>query len=194
MARIAPFRAHRFDPSIVGDLTPIVTQPYDKIGPKLQDKYYARSPYNIARIIKSKEQVANATTNYPEAGRLFRKWLSDGILRPDPEPGVYPYYQFFTAEGHEHTRKGFVALTALEEGQVRAHEWTLAGPKADRLRLLQQIEANDELIFMLFSDAEHRAVEIMDHAIADMSPIIEVKDDFGETHRVWRIAQPEIYG
>lgn len=193
MARIAPFRAHRFDPSIVGDLTPIVTQPYDKIGPPLQDEYYARSPYNIARIIKSKEQIGKPTTDYSEAGRLFRKWLSDGIIRPDPEPGVYPYYQVFKAEGREHTRKGFVALVALEEGQVRAHERTLAGPKADRLRLLQQIEANDELIFMLFSDAEHRAVEIMDHAIADMSPIIEVKDDFGETHRVWRIAQPEIY-
>jgi uncharacterized protein (DUF1015 family) len=192
MARIAPFRAHRFDPSIVGDLTPIVTQPYDKIGPALQDEYYARSPYNIARIIKSKEQIADPTTNYAEAGRLFRKWLSDGIIRPDPEPGVYPYYQFFTAEGRDHTRKGFVASVALEEGQVRAHERTLAGPKADRLRLLQQIEANDELIFMLFSDAEHRAVEIMDDAIADASPIIEVKDDFGEMHRVWRIAQPEI--
>ena len=119
MARIAPFRAYRFNPSVVGDLTAIVTQPYDKIGPKLQDEYYARSPYNIARIIKSKEQIANSSTDYPEAGKLFRQWLLDGILRPDPEPGLYPYYQSFKAGGREFTRKGFVALVALEEGQKR---------------------------------------------------------------------------
>lgn len=193
MANIAPFRAYRFDTSVVGDLTPIVTQPYDKIGPELRDDYYARNPCNIARVIKSKEQAADSTTDYPEAGKIFRKWLSDGVLQPDAEPGIYPYYQIFKVGDREFTRKGFVALIALEEGQVRAHEKTLAGPKADRLRLLRQIEANDELIFMLFSDAENRAVEMMDSAIAESTPLIDVKDDFGETHRVWRITDSKIH-
>jgi uncharacterized protein (DUF1015 family) len=187
MAHIAPFRAYRFDPAIVGDLAPIVTQPYDKINPKLQDEYYARSPHNMARVIKSKEQIANPSTDYPEAGEVFRQWLSTGVLRQDTEPALYPYYQVFKADGREFTRKGFVALVALEEGQVRAHERTLAGPKADRLRLLRQIEANDELIFMLFSDAEGRVVDAMDQVTKKSAPLIEVKDDFGETHRVWRI-------
>ncbi|MBM3324469.1 MAG: DUF1015 domain-containing protein, partial [Calditrichaeota bacterium] len=173
MAQIAPFRAYRFDPAVVGDLTPIVTQPYDKIGPKLQEEYYARSPYNVARVIKSKEQVANPSTDYPEAGQLFRQWLSSGVLRSEAEPGLYPYYQIFKVDGREFTRKGFVALVALEEGQVRAHERTLAGPKADRLRLLRQIEANDELIFMLFSDAQGRVVNAMEQSIANRPPIIE---------------------
>lgn len=192
MARIAPFRAYCFDPSVVGDLTPIVTQPYDKIGPKLQDEYYARSPYNMARVIKSKEQNANPATDYPEAGQVFRQWLSNGVLRQDLEPGFYPYYQLFRVNGREFTRKGFVAAVALEEGQVRAHERTLAGPKADRLRLLRQIETSDELIFMLFSDAARKTVETMDRAIANTAPSIEVKDDFGETHRVWRITDKSI--
>ncbi|MBU1706865.1 DUF1015 domain-containing protein [bacterium] len=192
MAHIAPFRAYRFNTSIVGDLTPVVTQPYDKIGPPLRDEYYARSPYNIARVIKSKEQEADSSTDYPEAGQIFQKWLSDGVLRPDTEPGIYPYYQIFHVEGREYTRKGFVALVELEEGQVRAHEKTLAGPKADRLRLLRQIEASDELIFMLFSDAKNQAVEIMDQVVAQSAPIMDVKDDFGETHRVWQIADSKI--
>jgi uncharacterized protein (DUF1015 family) len=192
MASIAPFRAHSFDTAVTGDLTPIVTQPYDKIGPKLQDEYYARSPYNMARIIKSKEQNSNPTTDYPEAGRLFREWLSGGILRRDSESAFYPYYQIFRANGRQFTRKGFVASVALEESQVRAHERTLAGPKADRLRLLRQIETSDELIFMLFSDPARRVVEIMDSVTAHTAPFIEVKDDFDETHRVWRITDKNI--
>ncbi|MFH1011165.1 MAG: DUF1015 domain-containing protein [bacterium] len=193
MAHIAPFRAYRFDPAVVGDLAPVVTQPYDKIGPKLQEEYYARSPYNVARIIKSKEQVANPSTDYPEAGQLFRQWLSGGVLRQESEPGLYPYYQVFKVDGREFTRKGFVALVALEEGQVRAHERTLAGPKADRLRLLRQVQANDELIFMLFSDAQGRVVNAMEHSIENRPPLIEVKDDFGELHRVWKITDPKIF-
>ncbi len=192
MAHITPFRAYRFDTSIVGDLTPVVTQPYDKIGPPLRGEYCARSPYNIARVIKSKEQETDSSTDYPEAGQIFQKWLSDGVLRPDAKPGVYPYYQIFNVEGREYTRKGFVALVELEEGQVRAHEKTLAGPKADRLRLLRRIEASDELIFMLFSDAKNQAVEMMDVAIAQSAPIMDVKDDFGETHRVWQITDSKI--
>jgi uncharacterized protein (DUF1015 family) len=158
----------------------------------LGDEYYARSPYNIARVIKSKEQETDSSTDYPEAGQIFQRWLSDGVLRPDAKPGLYPYYQIFNVEGREFTRKGFVALVELEEGQVRAHEKTMAGPKADRLRLLRRIEASDELIFMLFSDAKNQAVEMMDQAIASSAPIMDVKDDFGETHRVWQITDTKI--
>ena len=43
MAHIEPFRALRYDPKRVS-IPQVVTQPYDKITPMMQDRYYAASP------------------------------------------------------------------------------------------------------------------------------------------------------
>src|SRR5271170_65566 len=50
MARIYPFRALRYNPSRVR-IEDVVTQPYDKITPSMQQAYYQRSPHNLVRII-----------------------------------------------------------------------------------------------------------------------------------------------
>ena len=45
MATVVPFRALRYDPArvVAGD---VVTQPYDKITPEMQERYYAASAFN----------------------------------------------------------------------------------------------------------------------------------------------------
>jgi uncharacterized protein (DUF1015 family) len=187
MAKIAPFRALRFDPAQCGDLNLIVTQPYDKIGKDLQAEYYKRSPFNVSRIIKSDEVNQDPETPYPVAAKTFRDWIEQGLLKTDSLPAIYIYYQTFRFQSREYTRKGFVASVELEDKGVRAHENTLAGPKADRLRLLRALECSDELTFMLFSDSAHSAAKQMDEDIAGRPPLIEVKDDFGETHRLWAV-------
>src|SRR5882757_4910108 len=50
MARIYPFRALRYNPSMVR-VEEVVTQPYDKITPAMQQAYYQRSLYNLVRVI-----------------------------------------------------------------------------------------------------------------------------------------------
>ena len=50
MADILPFRALRYDLEQVS-ASEVVTQPYDKITPAMQEGYYAASPYNLVRII-----------------------------------------------------------------------------------------------------------------------------------------------
>ncbi|MFL6462776.1 MAG: DUF1015 family protein, partial [Bryobacteraceae bacterium] len=46
MAHIEPFRAFRYDSTKVS-IAEVATQPYDKITPAMQDRYYAASPYNL---------------------------------------------------------------------------------------------------------------------------------------------------
>ena len=53
MARIYPFRALRYDISRV-HMEDVVTQPYDKITPEMQQRYYDASPYNLIRVILGK--------------------------------------------------------------------------------------------------------------------------------------------
>lgn len=190
MAKIAPFAALRYDTAVAGDINKLVSQPYDKIDRALQINYYERDPHNIVRIILSDECVKDKETPYPGAAKTLNGWVEKGILKTDPQPAIYVYYQTFKFRGQTYTRKGFIASVELEEKGVRAHEHTLAGPKADRLRLLRATETNDENIFMLFSDPQHEAVKIMDSAIAGKKPLIEAVDDYGETHKVWAITDP----
>ena len=93
MARIAPFRGTRYNPDMVGDLSRVVTLPYDRITPELQDKYYAQSDYNICRVIKGKAEDADAESAnvYTRAGATWRQWIAEGAVAEDAEPALYGY-------------------------------------------------------------------------------------------------------
>ena len=97
MADIHPFRAFRYDPRQVSP-DQVVTQPYDKITPTLQDRYYAASPYNLVRIILGRrEETDNSTNNvYSRAAGYFNAWRQQGILRQDSDPSIYLYSQRFS--------------------------------------------------------------------------------------------------
>ena len=62
MAEIRPFHALRYDPLRV-PLQNVVTQPYDKITPAMQDKYYSLSPYNLVRVILGKPEASDQDGN-----------------------------------------------------------------------------------------------------------------------------------
>src|SRR5690242_5833985 len=100
MAHIEPFRALRYDPTRVS-IPQVVTQPYDKITPQMQDGYYAASPQNLVRIILGEAEPADDTEKnvYSRAAANFREWRSSGVLRRDPEPAIYAYQQHFKVPG-----------------------------------------------------------------------------------------------
>ena len=58
MAHIEPFRAFRYDPTRVS-LHQVLTQPYDKITPAMQERYYAANPHNLVRIILGKRNATD---------------------------------------------------------------------------------------------------------------------------------------
>ena len=194
MADIHPFRAFRYDPQKIS-LAQVVTQPYDKITPALQDRYYAASPHNLVRIILGRQEAHDNPLNnvYSRAASCFRDWRQQDILRQDSLPSVYIYSQRFTLPGSttELERRGFIGLGRVEDysaGIVFRHEQTLAKPKADRLDLLRSTRAHFGQIFMLYEDSG--AVESLLATSAD--PDITVTDDCGVIHRVWQISDPDL--
>jgi len=191
MAVIHPFRGIRYNLDAVGDLSKVVTQPYDRIGPKEEEEYKNRSPYNIVRVIGGKVPPAD-DAEYLRRAETFREWLADGILVQDPEPGIYAYWQRFEWDGKAHTRKGFVALIDLRESGVKAHERTLKGPKEDRLKLLRACEANFGHVFLLYRDPSLAASKAVSEAIAGKEPDMRATDDFGNEHLLWRITDPAV--
>ncbi len=189
MALLYPFQGIRYNPEVARDLNLVVTQPYDKTTPSMQDAYYLRSPYNAVRITLNLEKRGNPETDYAVAGATFKQWLDYGVLIRDPTPAIYAYYQQYTMEGRVTLRKGFIALLDLKDfgSAILPHELTLAAPKQDRLRLIRSLEGNEDLIYMLYSDAERTVNRIMDRSVAGRQPEIEVRDEYETIHRVWAI-------
>jgi uncharacterized protein (DUF1015 family) len=192
MADILPFTALRYDEQQV-TLTQVVTQPYDKIAPAMQERYYAASPFNLVRIILDRHESDDTASNnvYTRAAEYFRDWRGKGVLRPDPAPSIYAYSQRFRdpATNAERERRGFIALGRLEDYSAKVvfrHEQTLAKPKADRLDLLRATRAQFEQLFMLYEDSGEIEALLAD---ATTNPATtEVTDEYGVVHRIWQIS------
>lgn len=189
MAKIYPFRGIRYNPKAVGELSQVVTQPYDRIGQREEAEYLRRSPYNFVRLIGTKTPPKDEA-DYASRAKLFQSWLSAGILVQDERPGFYLYRVRFTHDGKEHERLGFVALLDLRESLVKKHERTLRGPKEDRLKLFRATEAHLEHIFLLYRDPESRATQALKTAVAGEGPHLRARDDFGNVHEMWHVAEP----
>src|SRR5882762_3046660 len=194
MAYIVPFRALRYDPKRVDPAT-VVTQPYDKITPESQERYYASGPYNLVRLILGKGEPADNEQNnvYSRAAGFFRDWRRDGVFLQDPQPSVYAYSQRFLipGTGKSAERQGFIALGRVEDYSAQVvfrHEQTLAKPKADRLDLLRATRAHFGQIFMLYNDTG----EIDALLAQDTTPTTEVTDEYGVLNRIWRVSDPGV--
>lgn len=194
MATISPFRAWRYAADRVR-LPDAVTQPYDKITPEMQERYYKASPYNLVRIILGKQEPGDGDQEnvYTRAAGRFQEWRQMGILSQDPRPCLYRYSQTFTIPGtSQHAeRRGFIAAGQIEEYSARVvfrHEQTLAKPKADRLNLLRATRAHFGQIFMLYSSGG-KVDALLESTGA---PDIEVTDEYSVIHRVWKICSPDV--
>jgi len=195
MARIYPFRAWRYNPSAVR-LEDVVTQPYDKISPAMQQAYYQRSPFNLVRIILGLPELFDAERGenvYTRAARDFRSWREQGVLTQEKTPCIFAYAQRFKVPGTEivKERRGFIALGKLHdyaEKVVFRHEQTLAKPMSDRLNLLRATHAHFGQIFMLYSDPAGSVEKILYEGNGPAEA--EVTDEYGVLHRLWKIGDP----
>ncbi|MEI6632957.1 MAG: DUF1015 domain-containing protein [Chlamydiota bacterium] len=198
MAAIYPFRGYRYNQEKVKDVGLVFAEPYDKITPELQEKYYRRHPYNIVRFSKGKTTAQDSPKDnqYTRARAFLDACIAEGILVREAIEALYVYEQEYSfAGGPVKTRRGFIALGRLEEfgkGGVMPHERTLAGPKADRLNLMQATAAQSGLIFMLYSDPEQAVTRALSQATR-RPPEIEARDDDGVVHRVWVVTDPGVH-
>ncbi|MGA8143599.1 MAG: DUF1015 domain-containing protein [Candidatus Acidiferrales bacterium] len=197
MAEIRPFRAYRYDTNRVA-LKDVLTQPYDKITPAMQDRYYAASPYNLIAIEKGRVMPSDTAENnvYTRAAKKLDEWIAEKILVQDAAPSIYVYAQDYLVPG-THSRRariGFIALGRVEDygaHVVFPHERTLSAPKADRIELLRHTRAQTGQLFMLYDDAS-RKIETLLEDIARRNSPIEMRDEFDVTHKLWPVTDVDV--
>jgi uncharacterized protein (DUF1015 family) len=195
MAQVHPFRAFRYNPARVS-FDRVLTQPYDKISPAMQEKYYAADAHNLIAVEKGRVSPNDSAENnvYTRAASALEDWIHKQVVVQDPAPSFYAYSQEYTVPGTDErrTRRGFIGAGKLEDysaGVVFRHEQTLSGPKADRLELLRRTRTHTGQLFMLYSDPQRRIDAILAEAESN-APGTELGDEYGVLHRLWVIADP----
>ena len=197
MAEIRAFRAYRYNTERVAPAD-VLTQPYDKITPAMQERYYAASPYNLIPIEKGRATPKDSPENnvYTRAAAKLHDLIAADILKRDATPAIYAYAQEYSVPGTNthRTRRGFIGLGRVEDyeaGVVFRHEHTLSGPKADRLELLRQTHVQTGLLFMLYDDPQKQIDTILE-VQGRATPAVESKDEYGVTHRLWPLTDATV--
>ncbi len=186
MADVRPFRGIRYNPAKVPDLSAVITQPYDKITPEMQQAYYDKHHLSFVRLILPKGHDP-----YGESKRTCAAWLENGTLYRDQAPAFYALRQEFEVGGRKLVRRGFIGVVRVEEferGIILPHERTLSKPKADRLNLTRATEKDFEQIFLLYDDPAGK----VDEALAFTGvPTMAATDEYGVHQQVWAITNPD---
>ena len=205
MARIYPFRALRYDTHKV-KMEDVVTQPYDKITPEMQQAYYDRSKYNLIRVILGKKEPGDTDpfapipgetpqTVYTRAAESLASWRKKAILKEEAEPALYGYSQTYTVPGTQEVRerRGFIGLGHLydyADQVVYRHEQTFPKHKSDRLALFKATRAYCEQIYMLYSDPAFTAEQLI---FESGNPAdLEITDEYDVVHKVWKLTDPTL--
>lgn len=160
------------------DINDVIAPPYDVIDKIYQQKLYDRNKYNIVRLI-----LNNSNEPYTNAKKYFYNWLNKKILINNEKPCiVYLIQKYTNNKGEVIIRKGFIARNKIEDFSTKnilPHEYTMGGPKQDRLNLVEATGAFFSQIFMVYNDKEQIIENKIVSKYLSQKPFIDVIDDNG---------------
>jgi uncharacterized protein (DUF1015 family) len=196
MAEIRPFKGLRYNIQKI-KLEEVITEPYDRIDPALQEDYYRRNPYNVVRIILGKDDDPQHSEKdkYKRAKIYLDEWEKEGFLIREGQDALYLYEQEFQVRGAKKKRIGLIARVKLEEfssRKVLPHEKTFPKHKIDRLNLLRATNTNTGQIFLLYNDDENTVSQAIERARQEAELGAEMRDDANFLHRLWVIKEKDI--
>ncbi len=188
MVDVQPLNAIVYNQEKV-DINSVIAPPYDVITNEEQQKLYERSKYNIVRLI-----LSNAKDRYEDAAKSFENWQNEDVLIKTDKPSIFYIIQKYTTEnGKKVERKGFIAKNKVEEfssKKILPHEYTMGGPKEDRLKLTRTCEANFSQIFMVYSDPSMLIEKEIAPKYVSGKPFIDATDDKRVQNLVYIIDDP----
>lgn len=195
MARIVPFRGILYNQDNV-DPADVVAPPYDVISEAKQQVLYDRHDKNVVRLILGKmfDTDTPEDNRHTRAAHLFSAWQAEGVLERDQEPALYLSSVSFPVNGQTVTRYGLITQVMLEpfdKGVILPHEQTFSKVKSERLSLMKICKANFSQIFSIYSD-QCGILDALKQAVGGKTPDMDVVDDAGERHCLWKIVDPSV--
>ncbi|MFJ3619140.1 DUF1015 domain-containing protein [Streptomyces iakyrus] len=188
---LTPFRGLRYDPDRVGSLAAVTSPPYDVVvRPDGLHHLEAADPHNIVRLILP--QAATPSARNEQAADTLRRWLSEGVLTTDPEPGLYVYEQ---RDGDGMLQRGIIGALRVSdptEQVVLPHEDVMPHIVADRAALMRATSANLEPLLLTYrgDDATAATADLIERT-AEQPPLLATTTEDGFHHRLWSVTSPE---
>ncbi|GGJ03090.1 DUF1015 domain-containing protein [Streptomyces brasiliensis] len=184
---LTPFRGLRYDPDRVGSLAAVTSPPYDVVvRPDGLHHLEAADPHNIVRLILP--QADTPTTRNEQAAETLRRWLAEGVLTTDPEPGLYVYEQ---RDGNGMLQRGIIGALRVSdpaEGVVLPHEDVMPPVVADRAALMRATRANLEPLLLTYR-GNGTTADVIERT-ADHDPLLATVTEDGFEHRLWSLTDP----
>ena len=171
------------------NMTDVIAPPYDVISDAYRDELEKRSVYNVVKLIlaNNNTDVNDENNRYNEAYKNYTEWQKEGVLVQTEKPCILYVIQNYEKNGKKYTRKGFIARNRIEDfanKNIMPHEYTMGGPKEDRLNLTKKCQANFSQVFLVYSDPEKQIENAIDYS---QKPFIDVTDDLGVQNIVYKI-------
>ncbi|MFF8943775.1 DUF1015 domain-containing protein [Streptomyces sp. NPDC014864] len=187
---ITPFRGLRYDPDRVGSLAAVTSPPYDVVvRPDGLHHLESADPYNIVRLILPQAETPSARNK--QAAETLRRWLSEGVLTADAEPGLYVYEQ---RDGDGMLQRGLIGALRVsdpEEGVVLPHEDVMPHVVADRAALMRATSANLEPLLLTYRGHDSTAfASLLVERTAERPPLLSTTTEDGFCHRLWAVTDP----
>jgi len=190
MANVLPFKGLRYNTQKVGEISEVVTPPYDIISPEQQNAYYGKHPNSVIRLEYGKEFEADSVSEnrYTRAAAFLKEWIDENVLQFEDSDCMYLYEQKFSINGHEMTYRGFISIVELEEfskGIVLPHEETLSKAKTDRFNLMSTTYSNFSQVYCLYIDEKRKLKDLMNSITAAAPADISFVSDEDILQNVW---------
>ncbi len=181
MVDAAPFRALRYDPTVVGEVRTTSAPAADDIDRFDYARHRTASPYTVLELL-----APRAGDGFAAAAAALGRWLRTGVLTRDPKPALYAYEQRMpaTARRPEHVQRGVLAAVRVEDGpphQILPHEDVDPERLATRLERLAAVPVD---LAPVFTVATALGAGALLASALERLPLVALTDEAGTEHRV----------
>lgn len=127
--------------------------------------------------------------HFSSARALLDHWRADGTLVEDHSSSYYVYDQSFDDFGERRTRRGMFGLVPIDAPDVCVlpHEETWEDNRQRRVQLLRDLNASISPILLVYDSPESQSALA---EVTQRTPDAEDVDESGNSHRLWRVADP----
>jgi uncharacterized protein (DUF1015 family) len=167
---IRPFRGWHYKTGADGDVSAYVALPYDVLSADDKNMYLSQSDRNVVAVDLPQVPPDSAGPDevYRRAADLLNGWKASGVLVREASPAIYVYEQAFSWAGKKYARMAMICgVRASPPGSdVKLHEHTYPGPKADRLKLAQHTRTQTSPILGFYRDSSGVVADLLAGAAA----------------------------
>ncbi|MBX6753275.1 MAG: DUF1015 domain-containing protein [Thermorudis peleae] len=184
--RLLPFRALRYNPHYVAQLSAILGPPDDFRSHRQARELGRMHPYHSIWL----ELPDEDEEHFREAQQRFMRWRAENILVEDQHPGFYLYAHHYRRLGSAYRRLGIFGIIPVQDETSRPtllpHEGVMPSVVARRLALRQALNADVSAIYVV-AQAEGRLRSTLEDLSTKAEPLLDIHDTKGERHQLWAI-------